>query len=62
MLEKYSDEYGLETFPEIGSRYLENYVSWAKEADEISTLYMEMADSEEIEEIWENPLTAVDYL
>ena len=43
LLEKYSDEYGLETFPEIGSRYLENYVSWAKEADEISTLYMDMA-------------------
>lgn len=43
LLEKYSDKYGLETFPEIGSRYLENYVSWAKEADEISTLYMDMA-------------------
>lgn len=43
LLEKYSDEYGLETFPEIGSRYLENYVSWAKEADEISALYMDMA-------------------
>ena len=43
LLEKYSDKYGLETFPEIGSRYLENYVPWAKEADEISTLYMDMA-------------------